>query len=673
MAFAALTIDLNARLAKFEQDLSRAGSSMDGLNRRAASLASGFKAAFGVASIAGIAAFAKSGIDAADALNDMSKRLGVSVKDLASFKLAAEQSGTSLDNIGTGIARLTRSIGEAEGGNKKLAKALGDLGITARDPKEAFFQLADAVQRIQDPARRAALLSQVLGKSYQELVPLLNDGGDALRESAKASESFANSMAKLAPDADKFNDQLAAMKQNAAGLASSLLVELVPALNEVLSRIGLVQNLIANGGLFNTLQITAGTSEMSEVMRRVKRDIEEVQGAIDRGKASGKNTSGFEERLRGLNAQLVILKQYSREAALALGKGFENYKVPQKPGGPGKINAPSGSSSSKSKSDPLASLLAGTDIGRLKEFDKQVALLNSRFNYGKKDADLYAQAMTKLVESTFSSNFSDFNKQLAEQSETQRAVADHLQATNDALFEQQQAWTEAGQSLENDMRTPLENANIEFGRLDELLERGVITWETYTRAVFKTQEAIASVPEKLKEMDTFAKTAAENIQNSFADFLFDPFENGLQGMAQSFGNMIKKMIADAVAADLARRLFGGLAGGSGEGMAGSLLTGFGKLLGFANGGVSTPFGALPGYASGGITSGPTSGYPVMMHGTEAILPLKRGANGKLGVQGGGGHTINVYVTGTNAQDVRRAAGQGAREALGMFGGAQRYA
>jgi ABC-type multidrug transport system fused ATPase/permease subunit len=152
MAFAALTIDLNARLAKFEQDMQRAGKSLDGLNSRASSAAAGLKTAFGALastlSVGVLASFAKSGIDAADALNDMSQRLGVSVKDLASFKLAAEQSGTSLDSVGTGIARLSKSIGEAENGNKKLAETLARLGITARDPKEAFFQLADAVQRV---------------------------------------------------------------------------------------------------------------------------------------------------------------------------------------------------------------------------------------------------------------------------------------------------------------------------------------------------------------------------------------------------------------------------------------------------------------------------------------------------------------------------------------------
>lgn len=156
MAIAALTIDLNARIANFESELKRATSHLDKFGKSAGVLKAGLGGLFAGVGVAGLAAFAKNGIDAADALKDMSDRLGVSVKDLASFKLAAEQSGTELEGVGKGIARLTRSIGEAEGGNAKLGEALKALGISARDPKEAFFELADATEKIQDPAKRAA-------------------------------------------------------------------------------------------------------------------------------------------------------------------------------------------------------------------------------------------------------------------------------------------------------------------------------------------------------------------------------------------------------------------------------------------------------------------------------------------------------------------------------------
>jgi lambda family phage tail tape measure protein len=675
---ATLTVDLNARIAQFETEMKRATGTLDKFGKRGDAVAVGLKSAFGalgaVLSVGALASFAKSGIDAADALNDMSKRTGVAVKDLASFQMIAEQSGTSLESVGKSIQKLSLSVGQAQNGNKEMAESLKRLGINATDPKERLYQLADAVKNNGTETKTLADIQKVLGKSYADNLPLLSEGADALRKSAAASETFAESMAKLAPDADKFNDNLAEMKMNAAGTAGAILGQLVPAMNEIYERIKLVKDLIGAGGLFNTLVTTAGTSDIGVVMSRIRKEIELTQGAIDNKNARGLDSSAFEQKLKGLNAQLQVLIN-NRVALL-------NAPPKSAPHGTGTLDLSSVSKArGGSKSDPLAGLLASTDIGKLKEFDKQVALLNQRFNYGKKDADLYAQAMTKLVESTFSNNFKQAADDAKEFDETQRLVADHLKETNDALYEQSQAWTEAGKSLEDDMRTPLENANIEFARLQELLDRGVISWETYSRAIFKVSESLEDSTKKLDEMDSFAKTAAKNIQNSFADFLFNPFENGLKGMAQSFGQMIQKMIADAVAADLARRLFGGLSDSGktgGSGLLGGALDWLGGMLfPSANGNVFAS-GGISDY-SGSVVNRPTlfpfaSGIGLMGEaGAEAILPLKRGRDGKLGVaSGGGGHTINVYVNGTNAPDVRRAAGQGAREALGMLNGARRY-
>ena len=77
------------------------------------------------------------------------------------------------------------------------------------------------------------------------------------------------------------------------------------------------------------------------------------------------------------------------------------------------------------------------------------------------------------------------------------------------------------------------------------------------------------------------------------------------------------------------------------------VTGF---FGFADGGAFSGGSEIKAYADGGVVGGPTTfpmagGKTGLMGeaGPEAIMPLKRGANGKLGVQmeGGGGDTINV--------------------------------
>ena len=95
---------------------------------------------------------------------------------------------------------------------------------------------------------------------------------------------------------------------------------------------------------------------------------------------------------------------------------------------------------------------------------------------------------------------------------------------------------------------------------------------------------------------------------------------------------------------------------------GNLASGAGSLFAFANGGVP---GRVTPFADGGVVSSPTffpmGGDMGLMGeaGSEAILPLKRGADGSLGVEagGGGGTQIVFNVTASDAASFRRSEGQ----------------
>ena len=51
---------------------------------------------------------------------------------------------------------------------------------------------------------------------------------------------------------------------------------------------------------------------------------------------------------------------------------------------------------------------------------------------------------------------------------------------------------------------------------------------------------------------------------------------------------------------------------------------------------------MMGFADGGIATGPESGYPVMLHGTEAVVPLPDGRSIPVEMKGGGGGGGNTY-------------------------------
>ena len=81
-------------------------------------------------------------------------------------------------------------------------------------------------------------------------------------------------------------------------------------------------------------------------------------------------------------------------------------------------------------------------------------------------------------------------------------------------------------------------------------------------------------------------------------------------------------------------------------------TGFGSFIGVPAkryGGVVQDGKDLPGYAVGGVASGPQSGYPVMMHGTEAVVPLPNGKSIPVEMRGSNQNnnvTVNVSVEGS---------------------------
>ena len=68
---------------------------------------------------------------------------------------------------------------------------------------------------------------------------------------------------------------------------------------------------------------------------------------------------------------------------------------------------------------------------------------------------------------------------------------------------------------------------------------------TLSGALYDQQQAAQETTDQMSE---FAVQAARNMQTAFADFLFDPFQGGLQGMLEGFINVLRQMTSEALAA-----------------------------------------------------------------------------------------------------------------------------
>ena len=62
-----------------------------------------------------------------------------------------------------------------------------------------------------------------------------------------------------------------------------------------------------------------------------------------------------------------------------------------------------------------------------------------------------------------------------------------------------------------------------------------------------------------------------------------------------------------------------------------------------NGGVFSQGKRMQGYATGGVAKGSTSGYPAMLHGTEAVVPLPNGRSIPVELKDSGSTNNNIVV------------------------------
>lgn len=180
------------------------------------------------------------------------------------------------------------------------------------------------------------------------------------------------------------------------------------------------------------------------------------------------------------------------------------------------------------------------------------------------------------------------------------------------------------------------------------------------RAV-RTEQA-ETIERERKEAKEFSTELNRDLKRAFSD-AFQSTKNPIQAFGESLYATINARVSAALAESLAEDVLGFLGlGKKGGGLdGGGLISFFGSLLTpSAKGNVF----ASPGLSaySGTVVNKPTlfpfaRGVGLMGEaGPEAILPLKRGSNGKLGVEagGGGGKYLNVTINQTFPNNTSRA-------------------
>lgn len=252
---------------------------INSLNNSLRSIAGPLTAAF---SVAAIGAFAKSLINAADRLQDVSEQTGIAVSTLSALGNAAQLNGSNADSLNTALVKLNRSISDAAGGSKEQLEAFKAVGVTLEDlqglsPEQVFLKISDAFAGAENGANKTAIAMALLGRSGAELIPVLNQGSEELR---KYSATFSDDFAKAS---GAFNDNLDKVIINLKRVSAEALTPVLEGFNKFFQQLEAINSVKQkeNKGFWSTL---FGLTEIGEFLGfgigdKVVAEIKKVESA----------------------------------------------------------------------------------------------------------------------------------------------------------------------------------------------------------------------------------------------------------------------------------------------------------------------------------------------------------------------------------------------------------
>lgn len=590
-------------------------------------------------------------------LNNTSEAVGFNVDQLSEY--ARELSGATTfrdDEIIDAQSKLLLSskvLGEEFQRTIKLsadlsAKLGGDLTANAKklgralnSPSESFGVLSELGVDFTESQRKVIKSLQETGREAEVqriILDRLEDiyGGSA----ADSADSLAGRVEQLG---NSFNDLLEGDGKGLQGVndsledlnellrdpetvqgARDLTSALIDGFSEVLDVVSKIPDFVKFISESTAAQFSGVSADdadrLNEALAKQRKTLERLEELRQGGKTRKFDNpiARVKAEIKELERKLEINKQIRSLGSLAGGSPAE----------PSSASSPDGSSEFLAREEKLR---------KEREAAKKAAAAQR-----KKDL----QEIARLTESALTPQ-EKYNDQMAElarlydsdlglSEETRNRLAKEYKDELSGVNEAQKFFN----SLMRTSRTPLEVYNDKLEQLKLLLKEGEIDAKKFAKAVALIKQEMKDAEAKLDKttgfLETIADQSARNMQDAFADGLFNAFDEGLDGMVDSFNDAIKRILANKLAEDLFKALFG-TKDKSGDSNNDGLLSAGAEFLGSLFGG-----GKAKG---GGVSSGKF--YLVGEEGPELFAPGMSGAvipnNAIASAGGGGGMNITVHA------------------------------
>jgi len=584
-------------------------------------------------SVGAMVGFTKNALSAVDAIGEVAEQVGVGTGALQALSQAAITTGLSTEELQRGLAALTRKIADAVQGDKAAIESFQRLGIafqnadgSGRATEAVLGDLAEQMQEMDGATDKAAATTSLMGDRLgQKFIPMLSQGRQGLIDvTAEMLRMGTIATPEMIAKAGEASDKMDALTSSFRAFANNLTVTVAPAIVTVIDGLNRLIFGMSIAEQRARLESTIGAAEarIGQLQQGNTGTAPGRRGTIRSGlagAAQGQTGETIEsmiaqERLaiEGARAELERLREQEeslRQQANRILSPTEPYGPPLPPGyrfpgqgGGGGGNAPRATTGR----DPFAEALR-----------EQQSLLRAN-----------------------ETAYERYQRQLEELAELQ-----------DRLTEAEQRGVEV-----NGVRVR------------------ALSTEELARSTERFANELERAEKQSERTDLMGRQMGMTFSSAFEDAILQGrrFSDILKSVEQDIARII---LRTAVTGPAANAIAGAVSSGVNS-ITGSFGSWFSSSSGVATSSPGVPASAsgplysangnafvgghLIPFANGGIVSSPTMfpmarGMGLMGEaGPEAIMPLQRGADGKLGVRAAGGGQGGVVINQTITIDARGA-------------------
>jgi len=641
----------------------------------------------GITAVIGtLAVMTKNAIDNADAVDELSQRLLISTEALSGWAYGAKFAGVAQEELAGAITKLNSKMDDVYTGGKAATETFERLGVKVTDAggkmrstEDVFLDIADAFTGLEDNASKSAIAAEIFGKQVgPALVPYLSEGREGIEELNKEALRFGLIISKdTAAAAGQFNDSIDRMKGAAGGMGQQLAAGLLPTINN-LSEVLL--DTVNSGNAMSTMaavlgaalkslgSIVVGVGAVISALQKSMITALEVQDLILDGQFGNAWERYKEGWVQWGDVGTAAMKDFNKiwseggaqvvETAKKTGEDVKRNALPALEDTPKKLKETT-KKELKETEDLWTKYKQGLPyvLDPMLKIKEEIIRLNAAIAGGDPDAEMLMAQRTKLFEQMGKFYQDLITKNAKLRTETKDANDEELQDIQRKV----EAWLKYGDAT-LEVKAQIAEVETLAAQFPQYADRWVEVLLKLDEKLLDLNDTTKLVKDDQSELMKDLVQAAEG----YGQRMSDAFIEWTAGSTMNVRDMVRNMIMELAKLLAYQSIFKPLTAG--------ITSWFSSL--FADGDVFRN-GAPQAFANGLINS-PTY-FPMANgniglageSGAEAIVPLRRDANGRLGISGGGGGgvnvgTINVNIGQAKAEDapaISKAAQEGIDRAM----------